>query len=141
MSAYYVYDVYDRAGRPIYVGSTRDLRTRLEQHAAESWWAQQAVKVKARVVVGHREARAAELARIRDLHPRWNIHGLPARRRWAAEHYHDYLTAKAMRGRRLPRGSHAARLCAEYRVRFGCELLVPAALTTTPSAAERRVAS
>ncbi len=139
MSAYYVYEVYDRGGRPIYVGSTRGLQGRLEQHAAESWWAQQAAKVRARVVVGHREAKAAELARIRELHPRWNIHGLPARRRWAPEHYHDYLTAKAMRGGRLRQGSHTARLCAEYRVRFGCELLVPQGLL--PQAAPYRVAS
>ena len=133
MSAAYVYEVYDVQGRLIYVGSTRDVVSRMRKHVTDSWWISQATKVKASVFPSIRVAQAEERRRIHDLHPRWNLHMLPARWTWTQQQYHDYLTARTHRPPMFnPFHKHYERLAAEYRYRFGCELLVPSDLIPGP---------
>lgn len=128
----YVYEVYDAQGRLIYVGSTRDVFIRMQQHVTDSWWIDQVARVKASVYPTVSEARAEEVRRIRSLHPRWNVHRLPARHTWGQAQYHDYLIAKANRvsGNYYADryANHYRRIAAEYRFRFGCDLMIPAVL-------------
>lgn len=134
--AAYVYSVYDARGRLIYVGSTRDVIARMKQHVTDSWWITQSVKVRASVYPDILAARTEEKRRIKEQAPRWNIHFLPPRWTWTQQQYHDYLTAKAKRPDlgHFGRGAHFKRLAAEYRFRFGCDLLIPTELTTAGAA-------
>lgn len=125
MPAAYVYRVFDTDARLIYVGCTVHLATRLEQHTTDSWWAFQAVKVRAVVHPTVALARAAELAAIKTEHPRWNIHGLPPRASWSQQQYIDYVTAHSNRVdipayKTTPR--RMERVAREYAVRFGTPL-------------------
>lgn len=92
----YVYEIYDRTGRAIYVGAAGDVSARLEGHYKTSWWAEQIHRVRATVHprVGLTDA---ERRRIRDLRPRWNLNHLPARREWTATQYVDWLISRERR--------------------------------------------
>jgi excinuclease UvrABC nuclease subunit len=122
MSAAYVYEVYDRDERLIYVGSTTDVFRRMHQHVTDSWWIEQAHKVKASVFPTVEAARAEERRRIGVLHPRWNLHMLPPRHLWTQDRYHDYLTSRIKAGTASSRGRAWQRMAAEYRYRFNAEL-------------------
>jgi len=122
-AAGYVYEVYDAEGRLIYVGATRDVFQRMRQHVMDSWWIEQAVKVRATVHPTLAAARVVERERIRTRQPRWNIVGLPDRWTWTPQQYHDYVTAR-LNGRTVTywTSEHLRRLRTEYRYRFGCDL-------------------
>lgn len=75
MSAHYVYRVYDRDGRLIYVGSTRNLfqRLRMHRYGYTAWWNAQAAKTVVKVFRSGAAARAAERAAIRPSGPQVRI--------------------------------------------------------------------
>jgi predicted GIY-YIG superfamily endonuclease len=134
MSAW-CYRVYDRDDRLIYVGATRDLGARLDQHA-HRWWASQATRVKAKVYPTIADARTEERRAIRTERPRWNIVGRCNRRlNWSAEDYADYVLARSMGGNIQTSwtAQHLARVTAEYRARFGADL-PNVALLASPTA-------
>lgn len=129
MSAAYVYSVFDKDRDLIYVGASRDVLARMRQHAAESWWIDQAVKIKATVHPSVDEARAVESQRIRDLHPRWNIVGQSDLNSWSPEQFRDYVTARLRF--RAPVTSftirHLERIAKAHVRRFGYDLALEAA--------------
>ena len=125
MKTYYVYVARDSSGRAIYAGSTADVIIRMRQHASDSWWADQVASVdEAEVGASRDAARKAEMATIKALHPRWNIHWLRPRHLWSCDNYLDYVTAKSQRstwGYRHSR-SQLGRMIREYRVWHGGDL-------------------
>ncbi|QDF19777.1 G-I-Y Y-I-G endonuclease [Mycobacterium phage LilSpotty] len=127
MAAHYVYRVFDRDGRLIYVGCTKNLFGRLRSHEINSWWAYQAARVTSKVYPDKRSGRDAECAAIRSERPRWNLFGRGSREMWTADEYADYVIAclnlsEPMTPYRLTRLQNLAR---HYRNRFGRELPVP----------------
>lgn len=89
----WTYTVWDKDGRCIYVGATRNLFTRLDQHKS-TWWAPQAARVHSKVYPTYAEALAAEKLLIIEHLPRWNVAGkFETRHRWNHDDYLDYRTA------------------------------------------------
>lgn len=126
MSARYVYQVFDRDDRLIYVGCTKNLFGRLRSHEMNSWWAYQAARVTSKVYPDKWSGLAAEREAIQSGRPRWNLFGRGSRETWTADEYADYATAylnlaEPMTPSRLKRLQNLAR---HYRFRFGRELPV-----------------
>lgn len=133
MTACYVYEVFDGDGALIYIGSSVNVPQRMEGHVTGSWWSPQSKKVKAQVYPDTPTARTEEYRRIREKHPRWNIHRQATREHWTASHYEDYLTAchnkMEFDGRDVSkRGQTFRRIAREYKARFGADLIIPAPL-------------
>lgn len=68
----YVYRIYAEDGLLLYVGSTRNLPNRLEQHSHAKWF-RLAYKVELDEYASEVEARSAERAAIRDECPAANV--------------------------------------------------------------------
>lgn len=96
-AAAYVYEVYDADPALIYVGATRDVFARLQEHQHDAWWFDQLHRVRAQVLPSWQAATTEEARRIRELRPKWNLKGLPPRREWDADQFITYLTAKTCR--------------------------------------------
>lgn len=89
---HHVYRCFDREGRLIYVGSSANLFSRLEQHRSSAWWSPTVAKVTATYYPNGVVARAAETRAIREEVPRWNKQGKWAGRDlWTREDWHDWL--------------------------------------------------
>jgi len=69
---HFVYEFYDRTGQALYVGCTVDIPTRLRAHMTKHWWAfvhdVRFVRYQDRL-----SGMTAELERIRDLQPLYNV--------------------------------------------------------------------
>lgn len=123
---YYVYRVFDAAGRLIYVGCTKDLNRRLRYHqyGYTAWWNSQAVKVRAKVFPTKAQALLAESAAIRDERPRWNISGKWCTNRdWTESDFADFVQA-LLNSPEFGEGTlrRARRVAEEFRRRAGKNL-------------------
>lgn len=126
--AHYVYRVYDRDGRLIYVGCTRNLVQRLQMHhyGYTAWWNGQAAKTVAKVFQSKRSALDAEMAAIKAERPRWNITGKWATNAdWCEAEFSDFVTA-LLNSPEFGVGTlrRAKRVAEVYRQRTGKELPV-----------------
>lgn len=93
LGPHWVYRCFDEDGRLLYVGCTTNLRNRLEQHRASSWWSPTVAKVTSKVFPDGESGRAAERAAIRDEIPRWNKASKWAgRSKWTRDDWHDWIT-------------------------------------------------
>ena len=132
MTAHYVYRVYDKSERLIYVGVCKNLSQRIDTHRMNTWWASDAAKVKASVYPSPEAARAVERAAIREEDPRWNITGAwRCHRSWDEDRYVDYVTA-VINGRMFGPGylteyvrTHIQNVRRLFRARFGHDLATP----------------
>lgn len=110
MTTHYVYRCRDKAGRLLYVGSSRDVPKRVAAHRARSAWGLTVTSVEVAAYATKADALAAEREAIKTEQPRWNTNGKWATRgTWTAQDYLDYI--EAHRGRMTSRyvRDHVAR--------------------------------
>jgi predicted GIY-YIG superfamily endonuclease len=90
----YVYRIFDKSGRLIYVGCSNTPEARLATHRAAAWWAPQICRIKLKVFPDRQSAIEAEAKAIREENPRWNInhrsYGMP---HWTKQTYADFIMA------------------------------------------------
>lgn len=84
--AFVLYRVYDRRGRLLYVGQTKDFRTRIRAHSNGSAWFRFAAFTTQRHYEARDDAIDAETEAIRNEHPRHNIAQSPTRPRRRRPH-------------------------------------------------------
>lgn len=93
----YVYRLFDRQGRLIYVGATVDPETRISVHRQTTWWGPQIHRIKIKVYPNRQQANDAEKEAIRTEHPRWNINLRTwGRKNWSAQNIKDFIQAMEM---------------------------------------------
>lgn len=123
MTAHYVYRCFDSDDRLVYVGQTKDVTARMQQHQ-RAFWAPQVVKVKVKAYRNPLIARAVERTAIREEHPRFNLQGRWAvRGNWPEAAYTDFLLVLTNGNLDMPssrwRLAQIVDLLAAYRMRFG----------------------
>lgn len=91
----YVYRIFDKEGRLIYVGASANPEARLLAHKHTSWWYPQVGRIKIKVYRTRTEATDAEKLAIRSEFPRWNVNLRHWKKTtgWTVENYQDYVTA------------------------------------------------
>jgi excinuclease UvrABC nuclease subunit len=67
-----VYEFYDKDDRPLYVGCTVNLPSRMASHASKHWW-QDVTAIHATVYADAHEGYAAERDLITELQPFYNV--------------------------------------------------------------------
>ena len=112
---HYVYRIFDKDGRLIYVGCSHNPEKRLNQHRRTMWWAHQIHRIKLTVHPNKAAGHLAERTAINAEQPRWNLTGRWVHRAtWTSQDYADYITASLngpeVRGVRLQRVEKARRL-------------------------------
>lgn len=96
MTAHYVYRCFDADGRLLYVGASKDVPARMQQHQARAFWANDVAKVKVTTHPSPEIALALERVAIREEHPRFNLQGRWAvRHLWTQDHFTDFLIVLA----------------------------------------------
>lgn len=85
-AAHMVYELYDSAGEPLYVGCTHDIAQRLGALRRRPWWPQVA-EIHTQTYIGRDVAMSHEAGRIAELQPPWNLTNTEqaseaARERW-----------------------------------------------------------
>ena len=90
----YVYRIFDREGRLIYVGSTMHPEVRINTHRHSVWWGPDIHRIKIKVYPNRQHAADEERRAVQTEHPRWNINLRnwkgPG---WSVQNYKDFLTA------------------------------------------------
>lgn len=108
---HWVYRCFDASGRLLYVGCTRNLRSRLYAHSLTSFWSYDVVKVKATVHPDKWAGLAVEAEAIRTERPRYNVKGRWATHpTWTPDEFADYLRALESLPEARYRDSHLARV-------------------------------
>lgn len=69
---HFVYELYDGAGDPVYVGCTSNLPNRLSTHSGSEMW-REVAEVRATLYPDRAEAESVEALTIREFQPRWNF--------------------------------------------------------------------
>jgi len=115
---HYVYRIFDKTGRLIYIGCTYNPEMRINSHRTTIWWGDQIHRIKLTVHPNKRAGHAAEKIAIHSEHPRWNIGGRWAHRAsWNSQDWADYIKAAQLGpeicGFRLDRIEQAKQLMAE----------------------------
>jgi len=91
---HYVYRIFDRTGRLIYVGCSHDPETRMYTHRRIMWWAPQIARIKMTVHPSKDAGHLTERSIIDTENPRWNVKGKWANRNnWSRDDAADYLKA------------------------------------------------
>lgn len=132
---HYVYECYDATGRLMYVGCSKNVPARLKSHSQTQWWWPTFAKARAWVYPTQEIALAEEKRRIVELHPRWNTRDMAPRTQWTREHYEDYVHCRHMNALNTSRWDQygyvggvseheAGRIRAEYRTKFGLDILI-----------------
>jgi len=90
----YVYRIFDREGRLIYVGATMHPETRINTHRRSIWWGLDIHRIKIKVYPNRQLAADEERRAVQTEHPRWNLNLRnwkgPS---WTIQTYRDFLTA------------------------------------------------
>jgi len=90
----YVYRLFDRQQRLIYVGATAHPEVRIDVHRKGIWWGPQIHRIKLKVYPNRTAATDAEKEAIRTEHPRWNINLRTwGNTGWTRENYQDFVTS------------------------------------------------
>ena len=93
---HYVYRIFDKTGRLIYVGCSYNPEVRINTHRTQMWWGDQIHRIKLTVHPNKRAGHHAEKLAIHSEHPRWNVSGRWAHRAsWTSEDFADYIKAAA----------------------------------------------
>ncbi len=123
MTVHYVYRCFDEQGRLLYVGQTRDVEQRMQQHR-QKFWASQVRKIRVSTHLTPEIARAVERDAIRNDTPRFNLQGRWATRHtWDKQAYSDFLLVLTdgdlTQVTRSWRRNQIRNLLADYASRFG----------------------
>lgn len=95
-----VYAIRDVKARVIYVGCTRNLEQRLQQHQADAWWWAQFADVEILHSTPNRsEGLRLEKQAIGELRPRWNRFGRTVRHAWTGDDYMDQILGYLVGGK------------------------------------------
>lgn len=109
MTAHHVYKCLQADGRPLYIGSSRDLFGRLDHHRVTAFWAGQVTAVTAKVYPSKSAALAAERRAIHGENPRFNVVGKwRSHHTWTVADFDDYLLALLSRPNTLQKATHIA---------------------------------
>lgn len=95
MTAHYVYRLFDRRGRLIYVGCSKDPQKRMRQHSADHrWWYDRVYSMTTETFPGRAAALVAERLAIETEHPSCNIaYRWEVRETWGRQQFVDYVHA------------------------------------------------
>lgn len=91
-----VYRLFAADGRPLYVGQSRTVQSRIYQHMERGWW-HEVERVRITIHPDVETARAAEADEIRRLRPAHNIYGRGPRNTWTAVDYIAVIPAMIAR--------------------------------------------
>lgn len=122
-SPHYVYRAYDKNGRCLYIGCTKDAEARLNHHRRYgSPWIFEAEKFRMTVHPGFKAGREAEAKAIAEEQPVWNVQGrFKMHDTWTREEWHEYVRNRVAIAQPFTRAVATHLINAEnlYRLKFG----------------------